>query len=72
MTEEAALEKAKRLDNKDHYEGLKLFILMLLYADSTDRGANFEKDGLLCNKLLELPEENLSEVIARVVKQQAS
>jgi hypothetical protein len=72
MTEEAALQKARRLDNKDHSEGLKLLILMLLYADGTDRGANFEKDGLLCNKLLELPEENLSEVIVRVVKQQAS
>jgi hypothetical protein len=45
---------------------------MLLYADGTDRGANFEKDGLLCNKLLELPEENLSEVIVRVIKQKAS
>ena len=72
MTEEEALEKAKRLDEQDDSDALKLRVLMLLYADSTDRGANFEKDNLLCNKLLDLPEENLSEVIARVVKQQAS
>ncbi|PVH75067.1 isoflavone reductase family protein [Cadophora sp. DSE1049] len=72
MTEEAALEKAKKLDNKDHSDGLKLLILMLLYADSTDRGANFEKSGLLTNELLGLPVENLSDVIARVVKQKVS
>ncbi|KAK0111947.1 hypothetical protein ONS96_001211 [Cadophora gregata f. sp. sojae] len=72
MTEEAALEKARKLDNKDHSDGLKLLILMLLYADSTDRGANFKKDGLLANELLGLPVENLSDVIARVVKQKAT
>lgn len=69
MTSEAALEKAKRLDNKDHSEGLKLLILMLLYADDADRGANFEKSGLVSNELLGLPVEDLSHVIARVVKQ---
>ena len=62
MTSEAALEKAKRLDNKDHSEGLKLLILMLLYADGVNRGADFEKDGLLSNKLLGLPIGDLSEV----------
>lgn len=71
MTSEAALEKAKKLDNLDHSEGLKLLILMLLYADYPDRGADFEKDGLLSNELLGLPMEDLTEVIARVVEQQA-
>lgn len=72
MTSEAALEKAKELDNKDHSEGLKLLILMLLYADGADTVADFEKNGLLFNQLLELPTEDLSEVIARIVKKQAS
>ncbi|KAI0120069.1 isoflavone reductase family protein [Nemania sp. FL0031] len=72
MTSEEALEKAKELDNKDHSEGLKLLILMLLYADDADRGANFEKDGLLCNELLGLPKENLIDVIDRVVKSKSS
>jgi hypothetical protein len=51
---------------------LKLLILLLLYADDAERGANFEKDGLLGNKLLGLPVEHLTEVVERVVKQQAS
>ncbi|KAI1123573.1 hypothetical protein F5Y10DRAFT_285902 [Nemania abortiva] len=68
MTSEEALEKANKLDNKDHSDGLKLLILMLLYADGVDRGANFENDGLLCNELLDLPKENLIDVIDRVVK----
>ncbi|CZT09711.1 related to NmrA-like family protein [Rhynchosporium agropyri] len=66
MTEEAALEKAKKL-HEDHSDQLRLLVLMLLYADSTDRGANFEKDGLLSNELLGLPVESLSDVIARIV-----
>lgn len=72
MTSEAALEKAKKLNNKDHSEGLKLLILMLLYADGADKGADFEKHGLLSNQLLELPKEDFREVIARVVKNQAT
>ncbi|KAL2061511.1 hypothetical protein VTL71DRAFT_6888 [Oculimacula yallundae] len=72
MTEKDALEKAKKLENKDNSDGLKILVLMLLYADSTDRGANFEKDGLLANELLELPVENLSDVITRVVKKKAT
>lgn len=72
MTSAVAMEKARKLNNKDPSKGLKLLILMLLYADGADRGANFEKDGLLSNKLLGLPVEDLSEVIARVVGQQAS
>ena len=65
-----ALKKATELDDKDYSDGLKLLVLMLLYADDADRGANFEKFGL-SNKLLGLPEENLEEVIDRVVKQRA-
>ncbi|KAJ8125978.1 hypothetical protein O1611_g7660 [Lasiodiplodia mahajangana] len=72
MTSEEAFEKAKKLDNKDHSEGLKLLILMLLYADDADRGANFEKDGLLCNELLGLPKEDLIDVIERIVKSKGS
>lgn len=71
ITSEAALEKAKKLDNKDHSEGLELLTLMLLYTDGPDKGANFEKDGLISNQLLGLPTEDLSEVIAQVVKKQA-
>ncbi|KAJ5546768.1 isoflavone reductase family protein [Penicillium frequentans] len=70
MSSEDALKKAAELDTKDYSDGLKLLVLMLLYADDKDRGANFEKDGLLCNKLLGLPEEDLTEVVNRVVKQQ--
>ncbi|KAI3327453.1 isoflavone reductase family protein [Ustulina deusta] len=72
MTSEEAFEKAKKLDDKDHSEGLKLRILMLLYAEDADRGANFEKDGLLCNKLLDLPEEALTDIIERVVQRKGS
>lgn len=72
MTSEEAFEKAKKLDNKDHSESLKLLILMLLYADDADRGANFEKDGLLCNELLGLPREDLTDVIDRIIKQKRS
>lgn len=68
MTSEAALEKAKKLEDKDHSEGLKLLILMLLYADGADKGADFEKHGWLSNQLLELPKEDLGEVIARIVQ----
>ncbi|KAJ5898347.1 isoflavone reductase family protein [Penicillium tannophilum] len=72
MSSEDALKKAVELDTKDYSDGLKLLILMLLYADDKDRGANFEKDGLLCNELLGLPKEDLTEVVDRVVKQQTS
>jgi hypothetical protein len=51
-------------------DGLKLPILMLLYADDADRGSNFEKDGLLDNELLGLPVEDMAEVVDRVVRQQ--
>ncbi|KAJ6006332.1 isoflavone reductase family protein [Penicillium sp. IBT 35674x] len=71
MSSEHALNKAAELDTKDYSDGLKLLILMLLYADDADRGADFKKDGLLCNELLGLPEEDLTEVIHRVVKQQS-
>ncbi|KAJ6103037.1 isoflavone reductase family protein [Penicillium sp. IBT 16267x] len=72
MSSEAALKKAAELDNTtDYSDGLKLAILMLLYADDADRGADFEKDGLLCNELLGLPEEDLTEVVNRVVKRQS-
>lgn len=70
MTSAEALEKAKNMGNQDHSDGLKLRCLMLLYADDADRGANFEKDGLLANELLGLPVEDLSQTIAQVVKGQ--
>ena len=72
ITSGEALKKARELDNQDKSEGLKLLILLLLYSDDAGRGANFEKDGLLDNKLLELPVEDFTEVVERVVKQQAS
>ncbi|KAH7308471.1 isoflavone reductase family protein [Stachybotrys elegans] len=67
MTSVEALKKAERLDNEEYSIGLKLRILMLLYAEDADRGANFEKDGLLDNKLLGLPEENLEDTIQRIL-----
>ncbi|KAM3542143.1 hypothetical protein ARSEF1564_004963 [Beauveria bassiana] len=72
MSSAEALKKAADMDNEDYSEGLKLLILMLLYADDVDRGADFEKDGLLCNKMLGLPAENLAEVVGQVVKRQAA
>jgi hypothetical protein len=72
ITSEEALKKGRELDSQDKYEGLKLLVLLLLYSDDADRGANFEKDGLLDNKLLGLPVEDFTEVVERVVKQQAS
>ncbi|KAJ5946599.1 isoflavone reductase family protein [Penicillium verhagenii] len=71
MSSADALKKAAELDTKDYSDGLKLLVLMLLYADDMDRGADFAKDGLLWNDLLGLREENLAEVVGRVVKQQA-
>ncbi|TPX10757.1 uncharacterized protein E0L32_008326 [Thyridium curvatum] len=68
MTSAEAIKKAKEMDNADYSEGLKLLILMLMYADDVDRGANFEKDALLCNETLGLPVEDLAEVVQRVVK----
>lgn len=68
MSSVDALKKAAELDDKDYSDGLKLVILMLLYADDADRGADFEKFGL-SNNLLGLKEESLTEVIDRVVKQ---
>lgn len=70
LTSEEALEKARELDNEDYSEGLKLLILMLLYADDADRGGNFEKAFSLDNELLGLPVEHLTDVVERVVKQQ--
>ncbi|KAM3516411.1 hypothetical protein NHJ13051_009939 [Beauveria bassiana] len=72
MSSAEALKKAADMDNEDYSEGLKLLILMLLYADDVDRGADFKKDGLLCNKMLGLPAENLAEVVGQVVKRQAA
>ncbi|KAJ5288969.1 isoflavone reductase family protein [Penicillium angulare] len=71
MSSTDAIKKAAGLSDKDYSDGLKLLILMLLYADNADRGANFEKFGL-SNELLGLQEESLTEVIDRVVKQQSS
>lgn len=68
MSSTDALNKAAGLDDKDYSDGLKLLILMLLYADDSDRGANFEKFHL-SNDLLGLPEESLTEVINRIIKQ---
>lgn len=67
MTSKEALDKAAELGTEDHSEGLKLLVLMLLYAEDADRGANFTTDGLLDNKMLELPEETLKESIQRIV-----
>jgi len=68
ITSSQALKKAHELDNADHSEGLKLLILLLLYSDDADRGANFEKSGLLDNDLLGLPSENMVDVVERLVK----
>ena len=43
-------------------------ILILMYADSLDKGADFEKSGRLSNELLGLPDEDLDEVVARIVR----
>jgi hypothetical protein len=72
ITSAEAFKKAHELSNADHSEGLKLLILLLLYSDEADRGANFEKMGVLDNKLLGLPVENMTEVVERLVKAQAS
>lgn len=72
MSSAEALKKAADMGNEDYSEGLKLLILMLLYADDVDRGADFEKNGLLCNELLGLPAESLAEVVGQVVKRQAA
>ncbi|ATY60369.1 isoflavone reductase family [Cordyceps militaris] len=72
MSSAEALKKAADMDNKDYSEGLKLLILMLLYADNVDRGADFEKTGSLCNELLGLPTENLAEVVGQIVKRRAA
>lgn len=69
---EETLKKAKELDRQGNSEALNLFIRVLLYGDDADRGANFEKNGLLDNKLLELPVENLTEVVEKIVKRQVS
>lgn len=65
-----AVKRGKELGDENR-EGLGLLIMALQYADGVDRGANFEKDGLLDNKLLDLPEEDLMEVVKRVLKQAA-
>lgn len=72
ITSEEAIRKAKDMDNRDYSDGLKLLILTLMYADAPDRGGDFRKDGLLCNELLGLPEENLAETVGRIVKRQSS
>ncbi|KFA69603.1 hypothetical protein S40285_07461 [Stachybotrys chlorohalonatus IBT 40285] len=69
VTSAKALEQAARFESEEYSEGLKLRILMLLYAEDADRGADFEKDGLLDNELLGLPQENLKLAVERVVKQ---
>ncbi|KAJ5702493.1 isoflavone reductase family protein [Penicillium malachiteum] len=66
MSSADALKRAAELDDKDYSDGLKLLVLMLLYADDADRGANFEKFGL-SNELLGLPQESLTDVIGRIV-----
>lgn len=71
MSSADALKRAADLDNKDHSEGLKLLILMLLYADDADRGADFGKFGL-SNGLLGLPEETMTGVIDRIMKRGSS
>ncbi|KAI9149379.1 isoflavone reductase family protein [Paramyrothecium foliicola] len=68
LTSEEALAKADKLVDRDYSAGLKLRILMLLYAEDADRGADFEKDGWLDNEMLGLPAETLGDVVARVVK----
>lgn len=70
MSSTDALRRAAELDDKDYSEGLKLLILMLLYADDADRGADFEKFGL-SNGLLGLPKETLTGVIDRIVKRES-
>lgn len=72
VTGKEALERAAKLGNEDFSEGLKLLILMLLYAEDEDRGADFVKDGVLSNELIGLPGESLADVVARVVKGQGS
>ncbi|KAJ5716419.1 isoflavone reductase family protein [Penicillium malachiteum] len=67
MSSADAMKMATELDDKDYSDGLKLLVLMLLYADDANRGANFENFGL-SNELLGLPEESLAEVISRIVK----
>ncbi|KAI1175047.1 isoflavone reductase family protein [Nemania sp. FL0916] len=72
LTSEETLEKADTLDGKDDAQALKLRILMLMYGEDDDRGADFEKDGLLANDMLDLPVEDLNDVVERVVKRKAS
>lgn len=65
ISEKEALRKAEELDEEG---ALKLKIWLLLCSDRMDRGANFEKDGVLNNELLGLPVEELREVVKRIVK----
>ncbi|KAF2822643.1 hypothetical protein CC86DRAFT_423885 [Ophiobolus disseminans] len=67
-TSSQALKKAQDIESVDHSEGLKLFILLLLYSDDAGRGANFEKSGILDNDLLGLPSENMVDVVERLLK----
>ena len=59
-----ALKKAKTADES---EALRLRVLMLLYADGDDKGANFEHDDRLANAVLGLEKEDLKSVVNRLV-----
>lgn len=65
ISSKEALEKAKTVDED---EALQLQVLMLLYADGEDKGANFENDERLANGLLGLEKEDIREVVKRVLK----
>jgi len=64
LSSEAALEDAKKADES---EALKVRVLMLLYADGEDKGANFESDDRLANEVLGLEKEDLRSVIDKLV-----
>ncbi|KAJ5939556.1 isoflavone reductase family protein [Penicillium verhagenii] len=63
----SSADASKKMMMPDTTDGPKLLILMLLYADDVDRGVDFAKGGLLGSR-----EENLAEVVVRILKQQAS
>lgn len=68
-----ALKKVEGFDGMgEEKEALKLRMLLVLGSEEVDRGADFEKDGVLDNEMLGLPAENLTKVVERVLDHRGS
>ncbi|KAL1302311.1 hypothetical protein AAFC00_002726 [Neodothiora populina] len=70
IASDAAMKMGQEIDRNGDSEGLRLSVLLLMYADDADRGGNFEETFSLDNEMLGLPVEHLSLVVERIVKQQ--